>query len=74
VIVAYYVPHNEGVEKGILDGPGQDTGHQLVDLYEVDGVIRSFDTRDEAEAWLARQDSDSDDEDVAWLDVDEDVI
>lgn len=51
-VVAYYMPHNDGTEKGILDGPGQDTGSTLVDLYEVDGQIATFATRGEAEAWL----------------------
>jgi hypothetical protein len=57
MIVAYYVPHNEGVESGIIDGPGFDSGFTLVDLYEVDASIRSFDTREEAEAWLAEKQS-----------------
>ena len=50
--VAYYMPHNEGVESGILDAPGQTTGLGLVDLYEVDGEIRAFDNRQDAEGWL----------------------
>jgi hypothetical protein len=53
VIVAYYMPHNDGVESGILDQPGQDTGTKLVDLYEVDGVIKTFDSRVAADEWLA---------------------
>lgn len=53
MIVAYYFPHNEGKEMGILDGPGQDTGTDLVDLYEADGEIRTFDRRADAETWLA---------------------
>lgn len=52
MVVAYYMPHNDGTETGILDSPGQSTGLTLVDLYEVDGEIRTFDTRSEAEAWL----------------------
>jgi hypothetical protein len=52
VIVAYYFPHNEGVEYGILTEPGQDTGTALVDLDEVDGAIRTFAERVDAEAWL----------------------
>ena len=55
MVVAYYMPHNDGVETGILDGPGQDTGTDLVDLYEVDGVIRTFSDKAEAEAWLAQK-------------------
>jgi hypothetical protein len=52
MVVAYYMPHSEGVESGIFDQPGQDTGLDLVDLYEVDGVIRTFATRVEADLWL----------------------
>jgi hypothetical protein len=52
MIVAYYFPHNDGMEYGVLDKPGQDTGTSLVDLYEVDGAIRTFDDRPEAETWL----------------------
>lgn len=52
-VVTYRIPHNEGVEAGVIDGPGFDTGTTLVDLYEVDGQIRSFATRAEADAWLA---------------------
>ena len=62
MIVAYWMPHNDGVEKGILDEPGQDTGTDLVDLYEVDGTIKTFGTREEAEAWLLDQQTDYDDE------------
>jgi hypothetical protein len=52
MIVAYYFPHNDGVEFGILTEPGQDTGTALVDLYEVDGAIRTFRERADAETWL----------------------
>ncbi len=52
MIVAYYFPHNDGLEKGIMDGPGQSTQGTLVDLYEVDGQIRTFSEKPEAEAWL----------------------
>lgn len=55
MVVAYFMPHNEGIEQGILDQPGQDTGLTLVDLYEVDGVIRSFADRDEAVKWLEKK-------------------
>lgn len=72
MIVAYYFPHNEGIEKGILDSPGQDTGLTLVDLYEVDGEIRTFDTRTEAEAWLAAKDAE--DEDDGWDDSEEERL
>ena len=53
MVVAYYMPHNEGIETGILDTAGQDTGLDLVDLYEVDGQIATFATRPEAKEWLA---------------------
>ena len=53
MVVAYYVPHNDGVESGILDKPGMDTGTDLVDLYEVDCVIKTFDTSEEARLWQA---------------------
>lgn len=52
MIVAYYIPHNDGVEAGILTKSGQSTGLTLVDLYEVDGEIRSFETLEEADAWI----------------------
>ena len=52
MVVAYHFPHNEGVETGIMDKPGMDTGLALVDLYEVDGQIATFATRSEAENWL----------------------
>ena len=53
MVVAYYMPHNEGIETGIFTKPGQSTDLDLVDLYEVDGVIRTFATREEAEEWLS---------------------
>jgi hypothetical protein len=52
MVVAYYIPHNDGVEYGILTEPGQDTGTALVDLYEVDGAIRTFSDRVDAETWI----------------------
>lgn len=52
MVVAYYMPHSDGTETGIMDEPGQSTGLDLVDLYEVDGEIRTFATREEAEGWL----------------------
>lgn len=55
LVVAFHVPHNDGTEIGIIDGPGFDTDTRLVDLYEVDGQIRSFATRQEAEAWLSSE-------------------
>lgn len=56
MVVAYHFPHNDGIEYGILDAPGQDTGISLVDLYEVDGSIKSFETRADAEEWLRTED------------------
>jgi hypothetical protein len=53
MVVAYYIPHNDGVESGILDKPGQDTGLDLIDLYEVDGTIATFATDIEARQWLS---------------------
>jgi hypothetical protein len=58
MIVAYYFTHNDGEARGILDAPGQESGLELVDLYEADGTIRTFATREEAEAWLKEQDDD----------------
>lgn len=55
MVVAYWMPHNDGTEFGILTAPGQDTGLRLVDLYEVDGVIKTFTTEPEAQAWLAEK-------------------
>lgn len=52
MIVAYYVPHNEGIETGIFTGAGQSTDDALVDLYEVDASIQSFDTLEEGRAWI----------------------
>lgn len=64
MVVAYYLPHNDGIASGILDTPGQATGIELVDLYEVDGIIQAFETRDEAEGWLRGKHADfPDDED-----------
>jgi hypothetical protein len=53
--VAYFVPHNDGVEAGVISEPGFDSEGSLVDLYEVDATIKSFVTREEAEGWLAEQ-------------------
>ena len=52
MIVAYCIFHNDGVVKGILDKPNQDTGTTIVDLYEADGEIATFSTLAEAEQWL----------------------
>lgn len=52
MVVAYHIPHNEGIEYGIFTEPGNSTGLTLVDLYEVDGQIQTFETVEEAEMWL----------------------
>jgi hypothetical protein len=57
MVVAYWMPHNDGIESGILDAPGQDTGLDLVGLYEVDGQIRTFKDRAKAETWLSQKKS-----------------
>lgn len=49
--VAFHVPHNEGASMGIITGPGF-KGDGLVDLFEVDASIESFDDLDAARAWL----------------------
>lgn len=56
IVVAYHVPHNEGVEYGIFDKAGQSTELTLVDLYEVDGKIRTFEKVEEAREWLLTYD------------------
>ena len=55
MVVAFYMPHNDGVVSGIFTEPGQDTGLTLVDLYEVDGVIKTFATKGEAQRWLGER-------------------
>ncbi|NUS02027.1 MAG: hypothetical protein HOV97_05625 [Nonomuraea sp.] len=50
--VAFHVPHNEGSQVGIITGPDFNSGTDLVDLYEVDASIRSFPSKEAAEAWL----------------------
>jgi len=68
-VVAYFVPHNEGIESGIIDGPGFDAGFVLIDIHEVDASIESFPDQASAEAWLkakhAEMESDLDLEAVA---------
>lgn len=54
-VVAYFIPHNDGVQGGIINDPGFDSGLSLVDLYEVDGSIESFDDHEQAEAWLKKK-------------------
>lgn len=50
MIVAYHIDHNEGVESGILEKVGDSVAFS--DLYEVDGAVRIFANRDDAQAWL----------------------
>lgn len=52
LVVAYFVPHNEGIEAGIITGPGFTSELTLVDLYEVDASIGSFANEDDARTWL----------------------
>lgn len=52
MVVAYFVPHNEGIVAGILTEVGQDTGTSLIDLYEVDATIKAFEDHTEAYEWL----------------------
>jgi hypothetical protein len=59
MIVAYFIPHNEGIETGIITKAGQTTADALIDLSEVDGVITSFETLDEARAWIKSRLDDS---------------
>jgi hypothetical protein len=54
-VIAYYVPHNQGIAAGIITGPRFDSGSDLVDLYEVDASIKSFNAVAEAEAWLDQE-------------------
>jgi hypothetical protein len=58
MIVAFKHPHNEGIVAGLITGPGFDTKGMLVDTYEVDASIRSFDSIEDAKAWLAEDDID----------------
>ncbi len=53
MIVAFHFPHNEGVVYGIFTEPGQDTKLTLVDLYEVDGRLRTFENVEAAREWLS---------------------
>jgi hypothetical protein len=54
MVVAFHFPHNEGVVYGIFDRAGETTNLSLVDLYEVDGQIQTFETVAEAQHWLAK--------------------
>ena len=62
MIVAYFGTHVEGVESGILDAPGQDSQLSLIDLYEADITVRTFETREEADRWLDERHQEVDDE------------
>lgn len=55
MIVAYFGTHVEGVESGVLDSPGQCSGLDLIDLYEADIKVCAFETREEAERWIAEK-------------------
>lgn len=68
MIVAFHVPHNEGVQAGIITSPGFDSETSLVDLYEVDASIKSFDTLAEAQDWL-KEVYENDDEDLDFTEV-----
>jgi len=52
MVVAFHVPHNEGVVYGIFTKPGLDTKLTLVDRYEVDGRMQTFENVDKALEWL----------------------
>lgn len=51
-VVAFHVPHNEGSVAGFITGPGFESEHTLVDLYEVDASMASFASMEEAEGWM----------------------
>ena len=52
MVVAFHVPHNEGLVYGIFTEPDQTTNLALVDLYEVDGQVRTFANFEDAEKWV----------------------
>jgi len=52
MVVAFFMPHNDGVEADLITEAGYNSGTELVDMYEVDGVIRSFANEAEARQWL----------------------
>lgn len=62
-VVAFYVPHNEGSVAGIVVGPGFDSKFMLVDLYEVDASLQSFDSLEAARAWMQEEHTDEGDPD-----------
>lgn len=57
MVVGFHFPHNEGVVYGIFTEADQDTNLLLVDLYEVDGRIRTFNEMTEAQQWLGQYES-----------------
>lgn len=54
MFVAFYFPNNEGVVAALITGPGFDSESHLVDAYEVDAEVKSFDTERDATDWLAQ--------------------
>jgi hypothetical protein len=66
VIVGFYFPHIDGSVLGIIDGPGFDSKQMLIDGYEVDATIESFETLEEAEAWAEDH---NDDGEIEWTEV-----
>jgi hypothetical protein len=52
MVIAYLVPHNDGVEFGVITGPGFDTELTLIDLYEVDATVKSVRNEPDARDWL----------------------
>lgn len=55
MIVAYFGTHSDGTVQGLLTEPGQDSGTDLVDLYEADISVAAFATEGEARGWLVGQ-------------------
>lgn len=58
MIIAFHMPHNEGCVFGIITSPNFDTKEHLVDLYEVDATMQSFDTEAAAEEFLVKNNCD----------------
>lgn len=54
MVVGFHFPHNEGVVYGIFDRAGETTNLSLVDLYEVDGQIQTFNDVNDARLWLVK--------------------
>lgn len=53
MVVAYYIKHDNGVERGTLDAPGQETGLELDSLSGARYKIMSFSSLEAAEEWLS---------------------